>query len=184
MDIWNYISAETSKLETLLESSETTLEEVLDDESVISEMKNLNHKLMEYMTPEKILEMLNFVVEEPPENCSELRGYKLPFVASELFVSDVSVIYYAFFPVEEAKEEFGDYQEAAEGNEKKEEEVEKVVGKEDSKEKEKEISAKLLSTLFNVIESEKLNPVLVGYFAKIIQAFINKNPYEVYYQFT
>ena len=115
MNIWNYISTETSKLEELLDSKETTLDQVLDDESVISEMKNLNHKLLEFFNPERILEMLDYVVTIPPEGCSEIRGYKLPYVSSELFISEVSVIMNSFFPVDEPKDEFGDFQGANPG---------------------------------------------------------------------
>ena len=190
MNIWNYISSETTKLEELLEKEDTTLEQVLDDESVISELKNLNHKLLEFLTPERILKMLEYVTVEPPEDSDQLRGYKLPYISSELLISEVSVIMNSFFPVDEPKEEFGDFQEAKdeeseeknqEGNEGEGKEKKEEISPDEQKLKDKALSEELLRKLFSVIENDNVNPVLSGYFAKIIKCFINRNPYEVHF---
>lgn len=73
----------------LLSKPETTLEQVLDDEDVVQELKNQNPKLIALyslfsFTPERLHDLLSLLVTEPPLDADHRRGHKHPFLAAEL----------------------------------------------------------------------------------------------------
>lgn len=73
----------------LLSKPETTLEQVLDDEDVVQELKNQNPKLIALyalfsFTPERLRDLLSLLVTEPPLDADHRRGHKHPFLAAEL----------------------------------------------------------------------------------------------------
>ena len=73
----------------LLSKPETTLDQVLDDEDVVQEMKNQNPKFLALysspsFTPARLHELLSLLVTEPPADADHRRGHKHPFLAAEL----------------------------------------------------------------------------------------------------
>lgn len=73
----------------LLSKPDVTLEQVMDDEDVVQEMKNQNPKLLALyfslsFTPARLHELLSLTVTEPPEDADHRRGHKHPFLAAEL----------------------------------------------------------------------------------------------------
>jgi len=76
--------ATSQAFEELLAKEDTTIEQVLEEEDVIQETRNNNAKLMEFLTEERIENMLLYITEEPPEDADHNRAYKYPFQVSEM----------------------------------------------------------------------------------------------------
>lgn len=87
----------SSRIEEMLNSPDTTIEQLLDDDNIISEFKSLNPKLLEYCTDERIKQLMQYILIEPPEDADKARGYKYPFVACEILTADLQTIQSAFF---------------------------------------------------------------------------------------
>ena len=83
---------ETTKLDDLLNSSEPDLEEILDQESIISEIKYSNEKLIRYLCQPAILDMLiTYTTRLSGDACYDVteprrdeRTHKFPFVACDI----------------------------------------------------------------------------------------------------
>ena len=55
-------------------------------------------------TREKVIQMLSYIIEMPPEGCSHARGHTMPFVASEIFGCEMQSITSKFFNPEVREE--------------------------------------------------------------------------------
>eukprot|EP00288_Rhodomonas_lens_P007255 CAMPEP_0177725400 /NCGR_PEP_ID=MMETSP0484_2-20121128/19230_1 /TAXON_ID=354590 /ORGANISM="Rhodomonas lens, Strain RHODO" /LENGTH=674 /DNA_ID=CAMNT_0019237909 /DNA_START=137 /DNA_END=2158 /DNA_ORIENTATION=- len=98
---WRLGFAQTSPVEQLLENADVTLKELLDEEDLIQECKQLNKKLIDFLSvPEKIDEMLNYVVNEPPEDADDKIRYLYPYKASEVLSADLGPVYDSLFASE------------------------------------------------------------------------------------
>ena len=89
---WNILnySHQPSHIDDLLSQPDCTLEQLLDDDNILSEFKSLNPKLLELysnsyflsLTPlsshtdDKVKQLLSYLIEEPPEDADRSRGYK------------------------------------------------------------------------------------------------------------
>jgi len=98
----------TSAIDTILESSDFTLEQLLDEEDILQETKSQNKKLLEFITkPSSLEQLIKYITEEPEveekEGESKLSAkasnlkYKYPFLACEILSSDVWPIINPFF---------------------------------------------------------------------------------------
>lgn len=52
---------------------------------------------MNFFDHDKVKELVDFIISMPPEDCSHDRGHKYPFMASEIFNSELSKINDIFF---------------------------------------------------------------------------------------
>ncbi|EPQ26944.1 uncharacterized protein PFL1_05578 [Pseudozyma flocculosa PF-1] len=96
---WRFGFSSTSTLDSLLEKSNVTLEEVLDEDDLLSECKAQNQKLIAYLQQKRVLKrLLEHVV-----GTARLRGtggkdweekvkFKYPYIASEVLSSDIWAI--------------------------------------------------------------------------------------------
>ncbi|KAL6516669.1 hypothetical protein OROGR_019974 [Orobanche gracilis] len=90
------------EVEAVLDKDNFTLEELLDEEEIIQECKALNSRLINlYSLPQlpvflrdraQVEQLLQFIVEDPPEDADSKRTFKFPFVASEIFTCEIDVI--------------------------------------------------------------------------------------------
>ncbi|OMJ87252.1 hypothetical protein SteCoe_11101 [Stentor coeruleus] len=87
----------SNSFDQLLTKEALTLAEVLDDDNVIQELRNQNIKLHEFLSREKLLELIQLITVYPPEEADHKRGHKHPFIASELFGCDSTHLYSQFF---------------------------------------------------------------------------------------
>mmetsp|Transcript_1785 Transcript_1785/g.1666 ORF Transcript_1785/g.1666 Transcript_1785/m.1666 type:complete len:130 (+) Transcript_1785:43-432(+) len=94
--IFNFAPVNT-KINELLEDPDTPLEDLLNEDHIVNEFRSLNSKLVEYCTEEKVREMISYIIEEPPEDAEQLRGYKLPYVACEVLCTDSPSLLNSFF---------------------------------------------------------------------------------------
>ncbi|CAG9316098.1 unnamed protein product [Blepharisma stoltei] len=93
-----------SRIDEILESEETTLTQVLDEEEVLQEMRNQNQKLIDFLNRDRILELIEYITIFPPEGCDNRRGHKFPFLASELFACETASLLDKFFADQELLE--------------------------------------------------------------------------------
>ena len=83
------------------------------------------------MNREKVSELLDYILKMPPEGCSHDRGHKYPFLANEVFSSEVNKITSLFFNFDETqkkddKDEVGSENQQEEGFEVDKEDEEEV----------------------------------------------------------
>ncbi|KAL3849445.1 hypothetical protein ACJIZ3_011327 [Penstemon smallii] len=83
----------SSPVESVLDKENYTLEELLDEEEIIQECKALNSRLINFLRDRAQVEkLLQYIVEEPPEDADSKRTFKFPFIACEIFTCEIDVI--------------------------------------------------------------------------------------------
>ncbi|XP_057763885.1 uncharacterized protein LOC130985117 [Salvia miltiorrhiza] len=91
-----------SPVETILDKDDFTLEELLDEDEIIQECKALNGRLINFLRERaKVKQLVQYIVEEPPEGAEKERTFKFPFVACEIFTCEVDIILKALIEDEE-----------------------------------------------------------------------------------
>ena len=87
-NFWSSLKSQPSEsIEKLVKNPNTSIEELLDDSDLIQECKNGNKNLINYLTRDKIKELINFITIMPEED-EHNRGHKYPFLSSEVFSCD------------------------------------------------------------------------------------------------
>lgn len=82
-----------SSIDSILERSSFTLEELLDEDELLQECKTQNTKLIDFLTqPESMARMISYIVEMPTEADTSQRRYKFPFISSEVLSCDVAAV--------------------------------------------------------------------------------------------
>lgn len=69
-----------------------TLEEVITDPDFIDELRGGNIHIQEFLTMERMLKIVDFLVVEPDFNDNFHRCFRLPFIACEIFTSEVFAV--------------------------------------------------------------------------------------------
>ncbi|KAL3653028.1 hypothetical protein CASFOL_002709 [Castilleja foliolosa] len=104
----------SSPVEAVLDKENFTLEELLDEEEIIQECKALNSRLINLYSPpqlpvlfdiscaietysglrdrDQVEQLLQYIVEDPPEDADSKRTFKFPFIACEVFTCEIDVI--------------------------------------------------------------------------------------------
>mmetsp|Transcript_67685 Transcript_67685/g.180946 ORF Transcript_67685/g.180946 Transcript_67685/m.180946 type:complete len:611 (+) Transcript_67685:329-2161(+) len=134
---WRLGFGHTSPLETLLDSDNYTLQQLLDEDDLIQECKQLNKKLIDFLAlPEQVEALIDYVVRDAPADGDEKSKFVYPYKASEVLSADLSGVVDCVFQ-----------------------------------------SEALLDKLFNFLNKDPpLNPLLAGYFGKIISVFLSRRP--------
>ena len=163
------------------ENNNIPLEEVLSDDTLIDEIQSQNKIILKYLNKDKIKQMIDYIIKEPPSDSSHDKGYKFPWVCSQIFnLGDENIMKYFLKTNKELEEE--EKREKAENAEENSEEnkVEKtrkskrININEIAHQKERENKIELLDYLLTFLSSEnEPNYVLCGYFASIIKTLLN-----------
>ncbi|KAK6163333.1 hypothetical protein DH2020_000197 [Rehmannia glutinosa] len=83
----------SSPVEAVLDKEDFTLEELLDEEEIIQECKALNSRLINFLRDRaQVEQLLQYIVEDPPEDADSKRTFKFPFIACEIFTCEIDVI--------------------------------------------------------------------------------------------
>ncbi|CDW80337.1 UNKNOWN [Stylonychia lemnae] len=69
-------------------SSGPKLEKILEDDEFLPELRQRNEELLKYLTLDKVVQMVDFIIIEPGFSDSPARCFKLPFVVTEAFICD------------------------------------------------------------------------------------------------
>ena len=163
------------------ENNNIPLEEILSDDTLIDEIQTQNKIVLKYLNKDKIKQMIDYIIKEPPSDSSHDKGYKFPWVCSQIFnLGDANIMKYFLKTNKELEEE--EKREKAENPEENSEEnkVEKtrkskrININEIAHQKERENKIELLDYLLTFLSSEnEPNYVLCGYFASIIKTLLN-----------
>jgi len=95
----------SQSVENLLsKGDQCTIDELLDDEDVIQEMRNGNEKLIKFLKRDRLKQLIDYITTMPEED-DQKTGHKFPFVVNELFSLDNSKINDKFFNEEIFEEE-------------------------------------------------------------------------------
>ncbi|KAH9606941.1 hypothetical protein KSS87_009336 [Heliosperma pusillum] len=80
-------------VETILGKDKFSLEELLDEDELIQECKALNSRLINFLRERPQVEkLIDFIVEEAPEDAENRRIFKFPFVSCEIITCEVDII--------------------------------------------------------------------------------------------
>jgi len=81
-----------------LDRESFTLEELMDEEEILQEVKSQNKKLMDFLTqPATLYKLFDYITNDPPEEADPKRRFKYPFLACEILCSEIWVITEAIF---------------------------------------------------------------------------------------
>ncbi|PPD94694.1 hypothetical protein GOBAR_DD08230 [Gossypium barbadense] len=72
----------SSPVESILDKENFTLEELLDEEEIIQDLRDRA----------QVEQLLRYIVEEPSEDDDSKRTFKFPFIACEIFTCEIDVI--------------------------------------------------------------------------------------------
>ena len=82
----NNLDSFNKKFTDIKNLNELSLEEILEENELIQELENQNQELINYFyNKTKIQQMLDYIIKEPPPDCDINRGYKFPFICSQIF---------------------------------------------------------------------------------------------------
>ena len=168
------------------ENNDISLEKILAEDTIIDEVENQNKTLMKYLKKDKIKQMIDYIIKEPPNDASQDKGYKFPWICSQIFnLGDSNIMKY-FLKTNKELEEEKKKEEERENN-KNEQSSENSKTDDDKNKKNKKINIneivrqkgkenkiELLDYLLTFLSSDsEPNYVLCGYFASIIKTLLN-----------
>ncbi len=78
-----------SSVQQLLDKEDCTLQDLLKDNELINELQFGNSNLVKFLNRDKIVELVHYLLKEPPEGCSQDRGHRFPFMACEVFKCEI-----------------------------------------------------------------------------------------------
>lgn len=191
-----------SNIDELINRENLMLEDILDDENILTDAKGNNEKFGKflYRHPDFVKSLIDYIIKEPCENENDFRVcYKYPFISSEILGSEITGLIRAFFEDARDSDSFlsasrnfdqmsqdgkdGEHEESKERKEstgtEKRESLSKFE-KEESKILPKPlfdfVGTDLLEYLMSFLENDEkyLNQTLCGYFQKAINAILNK----------
>jgi len=99
MSFWRTFGFHTvSAVETILDRDSFTLEELLDEEEILQEVKSQNKKLLDFLTqPATLLKLFEYITKDAPEDVDPKRRFKYPFLACEILCSEIWALTEAIF---------------------------------------------------------------------------------------
>jgi len=99
MSFWRTFGFHTvSAVETILDKESFTLEELLDEEEILQEVKSQNKKLLDFLTlPPTLLKLFEYITIEASEDADPKRRFKYPFLACEILCSEIWTITEAIY---------------------------------------------------------------------------------------
>ncbi|TVY43129.1 Extragenic suppressor of kinetochore protein 1 [Lachnellula cervina] len=149
--------ASVSAIDNLLEKSDITLEELLDESDLIQELKQHNTKLIEYLREEKILQrLLEYVVAPKPEIAAEEASDETEGKGKEAEPTDAVVPFSRASPSEDGEDE-----------------------REKKRNRYAYVAAEILSSDNWSISSPPLDPLQASYFTKVNEALLDKKTEEM-----
>jgi len=191
---WNFGSV---AVQELLTKSDLQLDELLEEEGLILEVKSQNQNLYEFLLKEEnFKELISCAITIPDAELhqnNQKKLYKYPFTCADILSSDSQPIVSEFFKSKKEIQESTRKSEVITDDDEDDDEVnvdseklEKTQTSTEDKTKEEEdkdtASANefpYLDYLFAFLESESLNLTSAGYFAKIVNNLLNKRPAEL-----
>lgn len=170
--------SDPDNLNALLAQPSPNLEEILDQDSVIQEIKTYtNDQLIAYLTEHNNLEKLASYVSEPPSDTTlklatqykDLKTTKFPFIACEILSSGNEKITRHFVGLASSNDKNASPTESVEP----EKTVSELIQHQD------EQKAPILKFLNFLASAEPVDYTLSGYFCKVLKVIFQKEPARV-----
>ena len=100
-------AATTGELDKKIsENKNIPLEEILAEDSLIDEVQSQNKTLIKYFNKDKIKQMIDYIIKEPPNDDNHDIGHKFPWVCSQLFnIGDSNIMKYFLKTNQELEDE-------------------------------------------------------------------------------
>ena len=116
------------------------LEDILSDDTLIDEIQVKNKTLIKYLNKDKIKQMIDYIIKEPPSDSDHDKGYKFPWVCSQIFnIGDMNIMKYFLKTNKELEEEAKKNEEAEtieeEKNKDDENSFDEIIKENENKEK-------------------------------------------------
>lgn len=90
--------AHASPIENLLDTEDFTLQQLLEEDDIVQECKQLNKKLIDYLAcPEQVEALIDYVVTEPPEDSEGKVKFIYPYKSSEVLAADLAAVHDCLF---------------------------------------------------------------------------------------
>ena len=86
----NYRCTSSASIEDLLNSSDCTVDKLLDDDDCLQEFKNYNDKLIKYFDHDKLKILIDYITVMPSKDDGHNRGRKYPFLTGEIFNCEIN----------------------------------------------------------------------------------------------
>ncbi|KAL4456192.1 hypothetical protein ABPG74_014153 [Tetrahymena malaccensis] len=96
-DLFKFFQQESSKFDKILEDPNLSIENLLDEESIINEFRGCNPRLLQKLKNYDFNKMVKFIIEEPSEQDDQRRQFKYPFISCELLTCNIGTIPEQFF---------------------------------------------------------------------------------------
>lgn len=174
--------------EPLFSRDNLTLQDVLNEEDIKSGFNNPSESMAKFFDDKRIKQLIDYIIIEPLPEAGDKEGHKYPFVSHEILKSQSSIILDHFFPSISPRKgstnskgsfqskDSADNDKAAlaspRSNSSRKSQV--LIIDENSYHKEN------LDYLFSILNKhEEINCVLIGYFAKVVSSFFQKNKREI-----
>ena len=172
----NNIESNLKTIEKKLNNQNTTLEDLLLEDNIISEFRNQNKKLINFFSKDKVKQLVDYIIKEPKED-DLIKGHKFPFIASEILNSDEDKIV-NYFILNKAEEEFN----LKKKNKKTFDNIDlfNEHHNENKKYKDNYNKIEMFDYFLTFLENKKdLNYVLTGYFSKFFQIILTRKPIKI-----
>ena len=178
------LSSET--IDKKLSDPNSTLDDLLTEDELLQEFRTQNKKLLNYFNKEKVKQLLDYIIKEPTED-SQNKGYKFPFICSQLFGLEEETLMNYFF---KTNKELLDYEKNRDSqknlneadiknlkqNNNSENDDDQVNLNDNEEIKENDNKIELLDYFFTFLdENKELNYVLCGYFSSLMNNLLNMN---------
>jgi serine/threonine-protein phosphatase 6 regulatory subunit 3 len=110
MSLWRNFAFQSSPIDNILERVNFSLEELLDEDDILQEIKAQNRKLIDYITRIETLKALIGYISLPPRDISDKRYRdKYPSVACEILCSEVWLVCETIYENEELLQQLYSY---------------------------------------------------------------------------
>ena len=77
------------------ENNNIPIENILSDDTIIDEIQSQNKTLIKYLNKDRIKQMIDYIIKEPPTDADHNKGYKFPWVCSQIFnIGDINIMKY------------------------------------------------------------------------------------------
>ena len=144
------------------ENPNLSLEDILSEETLLDEIESKNELLYNYLNKERIKQMINYIIKEPPSDSSYDKGHKFPWICSQIFnIEDRNIMKYFYKTNKELE----------------------IKNENNNKDNKNDKNIEMLDYLLSFLNSDsELNYVLCGYFSSLIKNLL-KLEYNIIIQY-
>ena len=138
------------------ENPNLPIEDILSDETLLDEIESKNELLYNYLNKERIKQMVNYIIKEPPSDSSYDKGHKFPWICSQIFnIEDRNILKYFYQTNNEL-------------------EIKTEENENNNRDIKNSKNIEMLDYLLSFLNTDsELNYVLCGYFSSLIKNLLN-----------